>query len=319
VAAFCWPVFIKIDAQGAVNVIICEATTTGLPDVTQVIAQASLDQPSLVLSPSETKFAFATPIYLQAGKRYAVVIITGANHFVGSADGTAFSQGTFFTMVGGAYAQGDLTKHLAFNLYTAKFRQSLSVIDLQPLQLAGGITSIDILSGAVVPSSANLTFEVQVNGKWIALSAANAGTLNAGGNIPPLLPFHAVFAGTSDIMPALNLLESNVHVARPRTVFNHISMPRTPVATSQIRVIERYESFDPNFHAAQLKLLTGATFSTLASPSSYSDVNTADGALERTYVFNLAAAVSAYKIQSAGTTTTALNTFHVAWRKDWSL
>ncbi|RFB80398.1 hypothetical protein DYH55_02400 [Methylovirgula sp. 4M-Z18] len=312
--------FTKIDAQGSVNVVICQATSTGLPDLTQVIAQASLDQPHLQLAPAETNFAFATPVYLQAGKRYAVVVMTGANHFVASADGTAFPGGTFFTVVGGAYAQGDLTKHLAFNLYTCKFRQAISTIDLNPLQLAGGITSLDILAGAITPGATSLTFEVQVNGQWISLAAANAGALNAGGSLPPLLPLHAVFAGTPDVQPVLNLLQSNVHVSRPNTSFTHMALPRTPpAATSSIRIIERYESFDPNFHTGKVTIMTGAGYATETQPSSYSDVIASDGATERTFVFNLGAAVTSWVTKSAGTTTSALKTFHVAWRKDWVL
>jgi len=48
-------------------------------------------------------------------------------------------------------------------------------------------------------------------------------------------------------------------------------------------------------------------------------VTTADGALERTYVWNLGSAVSSYKIKTTGTTTTPLKTFHQAWIRDWVL
>jgi hypothetical protein len=314
--------FTRLDSQGSVTLALCEATSTGVADVNNVIAQATLPQASLSVAPNKTLFVFDKPVFLQSGKRYGFVVITGGNHFIATTAGNSFGQGMFFAVTGGVPI-ADPTKHLFAQFNACKFRQSIAAIDLQSLQLAGGITSIDILSGAIAPSSTSLTFEVQIAGQWVSLSYANAGALNAGGSLPPLLPFRAVFAGTPDVMPALDLMHSNVHVSRPNTSYVHVwpagAGRTTPAPTTQIRLTERYESFDAAFHSVTRKLLTGSGFATETAPSSYSDVATADGALERTYVWNLGAAVSAYKLKGAGTTSTALKTFHGAWLKDWVL
>jgi hypothetical protein len=48
-------------------------------------------------------------------------------------------------------------------------------------------------------------------------------------------------------------------------------------------------------------------------------VTTDDGALERTYVWNLGGAVTHYKLETVATTSAALKTFLTAWQKDWVL
>ena len=313
--------FTSLDATGSVTVVVCECEATGEPNLTKSIAQTVLARSSLSVAPTKTRFTFAKPVYLQAGKRYAFVVLTPGNHFIATSSGPSFNQGMFFGVTGG-YGIADPTKHILMDVYSCKFRQTVSAIDLTGLQLSGGITSIDILAAAIAPSSTNLTFQVQLSGVWTSLNAVNIGNLNAGGSLPPLLPFRAVFTGTPEIMPCIDLSTSNVHVARPKTSFAHYwpNVARTPPASSSsIRATVRYESFNSTYHTATAKLLTGASYATETSPSSYTDVNLGDGVIERTFVWNLGSAVSSYKIKTSGTTTTPLITFHQAWIKDWVL
>jgi len=266
--------------------------------------------------------ALLTPVLLTAGKRIAIILVTTAAHAVATTDGPNFPQGTFFVLSPSGYAQGDLTKHLCLNLYGCRFRASVASIQLQNLQLAGGITAIDILAGAVVPASTALVYEIRLGGAWIPLGKQAVGQLNAGGALNPNIELRATFVGTPDMMPALDLAHSNAHVSRPKTALAHVwpKLPRTPpVSSSQIRVIERYESDDPAQHGWGAKLLTGAGYLTQTPPSSFSDVVKSDGALERTYVFNLAAAVASYKVLTLGTATTPLDVDHGAWIKDYVL
>jgi hypothetical protein len=111
-----------------------------------------------------------------------------------------------------------------------------------------------------------------------------------------------------------------VIVTRPGTSFTHIwpRDPRTPpIPTDTIGIIGRYEAWDPSYHAVGVKLLTGPTFSIEVAPSSYTDVIKPGGALERTYLFSLAAPVAAYKVRTDGSTKTALDTFLGCFIKDY--
>ena len=311
----------KLDAQGGMTLLVCKAGLNARPDPSSVLARVDVPYASLVAG-GETVVPLATPVLLDGGDTISIVLVTTAAHQVATTDGANFPDGTFFVLSPSGYDQGDLTKHLCLNLYGAKFRQAVTSINLQNLQLAGGMTAIDILASGVVPASASRTYEVQLAGVWVPLASLTTGQLNSGGALPPNVPLRVTFAGTSDMQPCLDLGHSNAHVSRPKTSLAHVwpATPRTPpVPSSQIRVIERYEGYDPAQHSWAAKLLTGANYLTQTAPSSFSDVITDDGALERTYVFNLGAAVSSYQVLTLGTAVTPLDVDLGAWIKDYCL
>lgn len=315
--------FTRLAANGSVTVSICE-TENGMPKLDQVISTTTIQRADLQLGADANGYGKTYPIqpvFLSGGQRYAIVVITAADHWLATVQGTTFPQGTFFYVLDGAYQQGDGTRDMAFALYAAKFTASRAVIDLQPLSLSGGIANIDIIAPSVVPGSTSLTFEVQLASVWYPLSQVSTLNLGAGGSIPPLLPFRATFVGTPDVMPAITLTSSQVTISRPRTSLTSISQPRVlpGSGSSQIRVIARFEYWDSAHHTASCNLLTGASYTTVQNASSFSDVVTDDGATERTWVFNLGAAVTSYRIKFGATTDSALDTFHFAFRKDYAL
>jgi hypothetical protein len=309
--------FTRLADAGTVHVSIGEVTKYGLPDLDNMIAQTTLQRSDMVLN-AETVVPLQ-PTFMQAGKRYAVILTTAADHWVATTPN--FTGGTFFYVLDGAYAQGDATRDLWMRLYRAKPRQQRTVINLQPLQLVGGILSIDLLAGAIAPNSTSLSYEIQVGSTWYNLHDVDKYVLGQGGVIPPLLPFRAVFNGTGDIMPCLNLLDSLCKVSRPATTLRHISTTRTlPAPSTQIRVIQRYEYFNPTYHTATFKLRTGADFSTEVTPTSVSTtIDPVDGAYEKTYVFNLGAAVTQFRKDTSIVSNTPMKSTHVGWEKDYAL
>lgn len=311
--------FTRLAASGSAHIAIVEVSDYGLPNLKKVIAQTTLLRENMRLN-AETVVPLQ-PTYLQAGKRYALVVTTAADHWVAVVPGQQFTQGTFFYVLDGAYAQGDAFKDLWMRLYRCKFNQARSVITLNPLQLSGGILAIDMIAGTIVPDGTTLTYEIQVGSTWYNLLDVDKYMLGQGGTIPPLLPLRAVFMGSVDCMPAINLADSSVYVSRPDVYAQHVSPTRTlPAASTQIRVIQRYEGYDPIYHTKSVKLLTGAGFGTQVAPSStstYIDPN--DGAYEVTYVFNLGAAVTQFRKLTRLDTSTNQRVFHVAWEKDYAL
>ena len=311
--------FTRLAASGAVNVLIVECNSTGVPDLTQCIAKVTVDRADLKLAPTETVIPFG-PTFLEAGKRYAIVIITAADHWVGMAAGTSFTQGTFFYVLDGAYAQGDATRDLAFKIYTCQFRLNRSSIQLTPLSLSGGIASIDINADVIIPKSTKAVFEVQVSGVWYAMDDVTPTILGAGGSIPPLLPFRCTFVGSPEVMPAIRLTDSVVDYFRAATTGVGISAIRTlPASSTQIRVMCRLENYDDVVHDLDCKLLTDAGYATSNNAASIVDVENADGSLNRTFVFNLGSGVTTFRKKFLPATSDALNVFHVAWTQDWAL
>ncbi len=310
--------FTRLAADGAVTIAICE-TDRGLPVLNKVLSKTTVERASLVLG-GKTIIP-VQPVFLTGGKRYALVIITAADHWVGTVAGTAFPQGTFFYILDGAYQQGDATRDLAFDLYAAEFSSARAVIDLNPLTLNGGISDIDIIAPAIVPGSTQLTFEIQVAGIWYPLASTEAMVLGAGGVVPPLLPLRAVFTGSPDMMPGIMLTGSQVTASRSATALALFSTVRNlpGAGSASIRVIARLEGFQAANHTATMKLLTGAGYATETAASSVVDVVTPDGATERTWLFNLGAAVTSYRMKATATTDNALTPFHFAWRRDYAL
>ena len=310
--------FTRLANTGDVVLAICE-TDRGAPDLSRVISYTTIARADMTTA-GETVVPIQ-PTYLHGGRRYAIVIVTAASHWLATTGGDNYPQGTFFTVVDGAYMQGDGARDLVFSLYAAKFSSSRAVINLGPLSLDGGIAAIDILADTIKPASTDLTYEVMVNSVWYPLSRATASVLGLGGSIPPLVPLRAVFTGTPDVHAGVRLNNSVVKVSRPNVTLTAVSKVRSlpGAGSNQIRVITRYESFDPAHHTASCKLRTGAGFNTLVNPSSYVDVAIEPGTVERTWIFNLGAAVTDYRKQFGATTDSALNTFHHAWTKDYAL
>jgi hypothetical protein len=310
--------FTRLAADGGITIAICE-TDRGLPMLDKVISSTTVDRASLLLN--EETIIPIQPVFLTGGVRYAIVILTAADHWLATCAGSSFPQGTLFYVVDGAYQQGDATKDIMFSLYQAQFTASRAVLDLQPLSLAGGLADIDILAPATLPGSSQISYEIQVGGTWYPLNEAEAGNvLAAGGVMPNLVAFRAVLTGTPDVMPSVALTGSQVKVSRPRTTFTYFSGDRNLAAPStQLRLAVRLESFDAAHHTVAASLLTGAGFATETAATSYSDQVNDDGSIERTYVFNLGAGVSAFKWKIAGTTDSQLNVFHVALLKDHAL
>jgi len=294
--------FTKRGPSGNVNVAICELTDSGTPRLSRTIYQGTLAYLDMRTWPNVTTFPIA-PTYLEAGKRYAVVLTTNGDHYVGMASGGAYLAGTFFYSTDGAYFAGDLTKDMMFGLRFARFANSRVVVDMQPLNLDGGISDIDILAGMIVPEATGLTFQVQVNSAWRPLSSISKDALVG---LPPLLPLQVVFQGTPDIHAGIRLADSQVMVSRPRTTLKHISTNRLlPAATQTIRVIMTLAAWNPQRHTWTQTIRTaGGTF----NPSVVQDIDLGNGRLQRTFRYQLATGITQFQIINEATTTTALDT-----------
>jgi hypothetical protein len=134
------------------------------------------------------------------------------------------------------------------------------------------------------------------------------------------VPLRAVFTGTPDTMPAVRLTGSRVIVSRPKTALTWVSQIRTlPAASASIRVMARLEHFDAAHNTAVGKIRTGAGHNTVVHASSVLDVLTDDGAIERTWVFNLGAGVTSFRKQFEATTDSVHRPFHFGWAKDFAL
>lgn len=317
--------FSRLANSGDVNVAICE-TAYGMPDLSKVVQRvtvpfASLKTgaisggaalPSLVETP-----VVIPPTFLKAGKRYAVVVITAADHYVAMSNSdNAKVQGTFFASTDGAFFAGNLVEDMKMRLYYAKFERTRLSVELQPLQLAGGILNLDFLTEMIEPPSTAVTYEVQVNGAWVPLGAApNGPNLTS---LPAVLPLRVTLTGSTDLMPGLSLTGSQAIVSRPKTLFKWVSDLRTLGSpTDSIKVIVDLQAFDEADHDLTISLRTGVDQLGSESADSVSSITLPDGTIRRTAVFNVTA-VSNYSVVIDGAAASASELFHVAELVEWA-
>lgn len=302
--------FTQIDANGTVYMHICE-TKNGKPVMERCIGSTSVAAGDINLHPEETVFDFPEPIYLKSGRRYAIVLTTGGDHYVAVVSGEEFTQGTLFYSSDGAYFQGDFTKDLMMNFYYASFEKVFTHAQLQTQNLSGGITDIDILANAVVPKGTELMFEYQYNGIWYTIDDENDELL---AGLPSTLPMRVTFIGSKDVMPAFKLQGSVVWCSRPKVTFKHISAERTlGTPTESIEVQALLEEYEEVEHDLTIKLEVGGVE---VAHTTVEDVQEPSG-IRRTATFDYTAdPQAAYKIIFEGSTSSALNVFHVAERID---
>jgi hypothetical protein len=306
--------FTRKASTGDLTVMIVE-TENGKPVFDKAVARVSFPAADIKLYPDVTRIP-VPPTFLEKGKRYAIVPASAGNHFLAAVDGNKNTNGTLFYSTDGAWAQGDLTKDIAYTLYYASFNSPRVEVQLNPLQLSGGIANIDLNFDSLCPEGTEIAFEVQVAGVWKALGGNNLDLLIG---LPPLLPLRIVLLGTRDVMPGFGAgVRSQTKTSRPRADFKHISKARVlPAPCDTVEVTVRLEYWDGAHHTNVCKLLTGGTFATVETADAVVNEATPDPrAIVRRYTFNIPSPISTYKIQFEGTTDNVLVTYHIAERYD---
>ncbi len=305
--------FTGVAADGAVNLLLTEARL-GQPDMSKVLARATIAASSLV--PGWNRIPWTRPVFLEAGKRYAMPLVSGGAHRVGTTQGMEYTQGMLQYSQDAAYFQAADDRDLMMRLNFARFSTPRVAIQLQPLQLAGGIHDLDLMFEGYTPDGCQLFFEYQVGGQWVPMNGSVPSALTSG---PALLPLRAVFLGTTDLMPGILLPGSTATTRRFGAAFRHVSTLRTLAAASdQVIVRCLVESFDAGLHTFGCELLVDDT--PVAPTSVHSDVVDAGaGAMWVESRFSLGAPVTEYAIALEGATTNAAVGWHVAERYDIAL
>lgn len=317
--------FSRKAASGDVTVLICE-TQFGMPDITKTISRTTLSHGDIIAgeaaaggglpSLTETKVAI-TPTYLEAGRRYAVVLITAGDHYVAMTNSdNAVVQGTFFSSTDGAFFSGNLVSDMKMRLYFARFERTRVSVEMNALQLAGGVADIDILAETITPPACRMDYEVQIAGAWVALDADGAGPDLSG--LPAILPLRVTFTGTTDLMPGIELSGSQVKVTRADTAMTWLGQQRAlGSAAGTIKVIADLAGFDDTPHDCTISLLTGAAQDGTEAADVVSDTVLIDGTIRRTATFTGLTA-SYYTVKIVGASASAVSNFQVAELIDYA-
>lgn len=304
--------FTQIAAQGDIVVAICECVS-GKPELSQTLTRVSVPVAALKKYPTETRVD-VPPVVLEAGKRYALVLITQGDHRVATVSGNNYTEGTLFYSIDGDYLSGDLTKKLMFSVYAAQFRQPRIEVTLQPISLSGGISDLGIAAPQIVPAGCELNYEVQIGGKWYALADLSHRLWQ---QHPDILPLRLVLIGTSDIAPAFQTAPLALTASRAAVAFKHFSKPRkldSPSDHIQVQVV--VAQWDADHHTLDCALISGGTSYAPAMTTARDEPN---GQAKRfTYTF-APPATSEYQIRISGERAPQSTPFVVVERTDVAL
>lgn len=306
--------FGEVGTDGIVYLAICE-TERGVPNPDKTISITQLDVENLKVYPEETVFTLPRPVFLEAGKRYAFLLITAGDHSVATVAGTEYTQGTLFYSMDGEYYQGDFTKDLMMKLYYANFKNPYVTVELEPASLSGGIADIDLKLNAIEPENTELIVEYQKGGVWYPVIADTYEQLIG---LPAMLPMRLKFIGSTTLMPAVSFPGSRLRISRGGTSAVHISTERALVSASdKIEVQALLEHFDDAHHTCTIKLIDTTTTPTVINATLVEDKFDPEG-IRRVATFGpgLTPDIQKYKIRIEMTTDNALVPFLVSERID---
>lgn len=314
----------EVGPSGDITILLCE-TKDGKPDPDAVIGTATLAKADMIVGWNEVAWPATL---LEPGQRYGFILSTQGSHHVGLAQGSRYAQGTLFYSTDGAFFQGDLTKDLMFAIDCAEFAYNRVEVEMDALSLSGGLTDIDLLLDAGVPDGTDLSFEVQPGGSgvWYPLQEVADGNTALVG-LPALCKFRAVFTGSPDAHPGINLVTSRMNISRPRTTFKHISEAVTFAGTTQsVKVTVLLENYYETNHNLTCVIDDVTNASAAIAPATTTDVDLGPDPLgddanhkriRRTFEWTateLPVATGEIVITLDGATSSALDIFHVSER-----
>lgn len=257
---------VRVGSDGDLHLFVCECDGSGQPQINSVIASTVLT--AAQLATGWVKFNL-TPTLLESGKRYAWFTVTTGNHALETVSGNKYAQGSLFYLTDGAWAQGDALTDFAMRLYGAKFSATRTVVEMQAATLENGMTDIRLLHAGWAPGGTSLTWEIKPSDsddwKPVTIDAAIDTAWLAG--LPALTRLRAVFAGTTDLQPAI-VMDANARVMtfRPRGDMQAVSVNHDfGVSTTSIQLDTVIDQWDGAKHTAAPKLVVGSTVYTPAA------------------------------------------------------
>lgn len=303
--------FSRVDSGGDVRLGLCEIFENGSPNYASCLAVTTVGASDLKVHPAPTKFAI-DPVFLEGGKRYAWFVITSGSHWLAMAEDNKYAQGSFFVSTDGLWSQGSISMDACFEVLVAEFKAPRVVVNLNAWNLSGGICGIDLLTRQVVPDGCAISYEVQIGSVWHTIEQVASGA-SPMFNLPANINARMVMLGTTELMPGINLPQSQATVSRPRTNGVHVTEARNaPGPVTEIIEILVLEHFDDVAHDLDCTILTGASHATERTPTAVSDEVQPDGSVRRVFTWTLPTAVNSWKRKTQYTTNSALNVFLVS-------
>jgi len=296
------------------KLLITEASL-GMPDTSKVIGTATVVQDTAYSTGQGTtgasltdgvytSFNLASPIYLQANKAYAFVLVLPSGQAYNvwtSANG--FSKGGMFYTQDGAMWTQDLAKDVLFSLVTAAFTAGSQMVELNPLSVSGGIASIKNELAAIVPEGTDIAIEVSINDVWRDIEVMD--TID---QLPPFTPVRMVVTATVDAAPMVDTVNSRITAFRPATQLRFTGKLREVTQPGAIKVSVAAVGYDQAFHTISFSAKAGGL---TINPTLVRPVYGNNTSAQFEVTFALPIDAVEYQINITGNTTLATRVFDI--------
>ena len=307
--------FGRVDPAYGVTVFVCEVIN-GEPNYDRILATGSIAAGALKESPANNQAGVEnkvtlTPVFLEPGKRYGIILVSAGDHAVACRTDNALSNGAFFIGDGTTWV-ADIGKDMNARLYFAKFTAPYVMVQLKTETLSGGISDIDAITREMVPDGAEAYLMMRVDGVFHRFEEV-AGT-HPLASLPQTVELFYVMVGTTDVMPAIKLADSKITLLRIDDDFTHLSEVRNAGASvDEVELIWMLAGWDGAKHSFTVTIESGANSD---APTATTDYPQADGTIKRVMNFTLTAPTTTYQIKAVGATTDIADWFVPLKRED---
>jgi hypothetical protein len=298
--------FARVGVDGDVHVFIVETTKAGTPKFDAVLAQGILPHASLNVGWNKCVLPITL---LESGKRYAIVTVTTGAHALYVSAANKYTGGTQFITTDGAFAQGSTETDFCFRINAARYRSPRTVIPMQALNLADGMTQIDILYAGWIPGGCELAWEIRPAGTdtWVELDDGDPAA-NPLVGLPASVELRMVMIGTADLQPMIQLDEKAIsRVSRNRNSMVAVSDNFAfGVSTSSIVTQYTVDAFDDTRHTFTPRIMVGAA---VISPSTTEVTIDPANPNRRTYIstYALGSPTTSARMRVAANTTNVVS------------
>lgn len=283
-------------------------TEAGKPVIDDVIATGTATATGVKFGRTEeVRVVWDKPAHLPANEQLAIVIGFKAEFEVIYAANSDRTGGLFACQDHYYWSEFDRTTSydLRYNLVVADFAATDVVIELQPLELSGGISSakLDLVTQNETADQENIDFEVQNNGVWYGLEILDNSV-----DLPPFVNARIKLRGTANSMPLIHKSDTTITLIRPDDTMRFLSKPR-PKQSNIVKMVYELAGFNSTLHTATLKLMANGQ---LIEPT-VSSASSSAGSVVTTVSceFSLPVSVTEYQIQLEGSTLNASVMFDV--------
>jgi len=305
--------FGQVGGAGNVNVLITEMQGNK-PAKTTIVGRGVINVANLHTN-GPIRCELEEPVFTKGGRTYAVILLTTGSHFVRVRSGDKYGFGTAFHLDdNGEWQPVQNSGDLSIDLWYAQFAQTRIEVQMESLSRVGGISDLKITAATWEPEGTNLTWETQRAGKWYQISE---GEYEALATNPVLVNLRMVFTGSRDLMPGVDLAQTEAELGLTTDEFTHFSVDHELGANAdEVHVVYEVEGWDEAEHDLTARLIISA--SPVAADSSVVELDPEDTTRARiTFVFT-PSAMDTYAIETVGETTDETNQFVVVKRTDFA-